>query len=306
MEITPPRLLLIGGTGFIGSHILEQAISKGFHVTNLSKSRSVLESGIESYSVDIADKKNLCRILKNKNFDYVINAGGYINHNTCLSSGQEILNTHFQGLTNLIECISTSKIKTFIQLGSSDEYGDNDAPQKEIFRERPFSLYSLSKTLSTFYLQNLFNSFSFPVVILRPFLVYGPSQNLDRFLPQIINSCLKNEEFEVSPGDQIRDFCYIDDFVNAVFMSLENQKAYGKIINVASGSPVSIKQIITQVVKIVGSGCAKFGALNYRKGENMELYADISKANKILNWSPKVSLEEGLSKTVEWYKERDD
>jgi nucleoside-diphosphate-sugar epimerase len=144
---------------------------------------------------------------------------------------------------------------------------------------------------------------NFPAVILRPFLVYGSGQDKSRLIPQIIYGCLDNNKFPVSQGEQLRDFCHVSDFINAIFSSFSNNNAFGEVINVASGSPISIKEVVIMIQKIVGTGNPKFGEIPYRVGENMTLYADISKANKLLKWQPKIDLDVGLRKIIDSIKE---
>ena len=133
-------------------------------------------------------------------------------------------------------------------------------------------------------------------------MVYGPGQNDQRFLPQIIKGCLQGSSFSTSEGQQLRDFCYIDDVIEGIFLTLESSNANGEIINIASGEGVKIRTVIDEVVKIVGKGTPNYGQVPYRNGENMALYADISKSKKILDWKPEVSLEKGLEKTIDSYK----
>ena len=97
----------------------------------------------------------------------------------------------------------------------------------------------------------------------------------------------------------MRDFCHVSDFINAIFSSFDNKNAFGEVINVASGKPISIKEVVIMIQKIVGTGNPKFGEIPYRIGENMALYADISKANKLLKWQPKIDLNVGLRKIID-------
>jgi nucleoside-diphosphate-sugar epimerase len=138
----------------------------------------------------------------------------------------------------------------------------------------------------------------FPSVILRFFLVYGPGQAINRFIPQIISGCLNDEAFDTSSGGQLRDFCHIDDIVKGVFCALEHRGLYGEVVNLASGQPVKIRYIVDLIQRLVGAGRPNFGRVPYRSNENMALYADISKAKKLLSWSPLVSLEDGISKLI--------
>ena len=299
------KLLIVGGTGFIGEAAAKEAVKRGFQVTIISKNncpKSRQLKDIEYISVDITNKNSLQLVLKDKIFCYVLNLGGYIDHANYSNGGSEVYDAHFNGVRNLVDCLNKSKIKGFVQIGSSDEYGNNSAPQIETQREMPISPYSCAKVASTHFLQTLYRTEMFPAVILRPFLVYGPGQSEERFIPQIIKGCTNRQEFPVSKGEQLRDFCFIDDFIQAVFSVLDNHSAHGEVINIASGKPISIKKMINTIVDIIGSGEPQFGQVVYRDGENMALYGDTTKAKEILGWKSSVSLRQGLLETIKWVK----
>ncbi len=298
-------LLLIGGTGFIGNHISKEALFRGFCVTVISKNFKPLSERLEGvyyYALDISDQDNLLNQLRDKVFHYVINLGGYIDHSGYFNGGDNVIDVHLNGTKNLINYINRDNLISFVQIGSSDEYGNNPAPQSEDMRELPISPYSFAKTATTHFLQMLHTTEKFPAVVLRPFLVYGPGQDNKRFIPQIIHGCLNDFEFPVSHGDQLRDFCFISDIVDAIFLTLNNSDIHGEVINIASGDLVSIKEIVINIQKIIGMGRPQFGKISYRVGENMELYANMNKANNLLDWESKVSLKSGLKKTIDFYR----
>jgi nucleoside-diphosphate-sugar epimerase len=291
------NLLIAGGTGFIGKNVAKHALNKGFNVTIISKNKLSLSKKInkvEYINVDINDKRRLFLKLKNRSFNYVINLSGYVNHANYFNGGNEIFDTHFNGTVNLVECVNNKTLKNFIQIGSSDEYGSNISPQIEQMREKPISPYSCAKVAATHFLQMLHKTHKFPVIILRLFLVYGIGQKNNRFIPQVIEGCIKKKSFPVSSGNQIRDFCYIDDVVKAIISSLRNKKSFGEVINIASGNPVKIKHVINSIIKKVGFGKADFGKIKHRDFENMKLYADVTKAKKLLKWKPTTALDQGL------------
>ena len=299
------KLLIVGGTGFIGRAVAKEAVKRGFQVTIISKNNCPKPKQLkntEYISVDIANKNNLKLVLKGKVFCYVLNLGGYINHASYYDGGSEVFKVHFNGTKNLVTYIEKSNLKSFIQIGSSDEYGANNAPQNESQRELPISPYSLAKVASTHFLQMLYRTEGFPVAIIRLFLVYGPEQDDTRFIPQIVKGCLNNDKFPVSHGEQLRDFCYIDDIVNGILTALINININGEVINLASGKPVTIREVVEKVKKTVGKGEIEFGKVPYRIGENMELYADTSKAKELLEWEPLVTLSQGIFKTVASYQ----
>jgi len=299
------NLLIVGGTGFIGSHVTKKALKNGFKVTVISKNNYPQNKQIncvDYINVDISREKDLHHILRDRVFEYVLNLGGYVDHKNFSEGGKEVFETHFSGTLNLVKSINKDTLKGFIQIGSSDEYGANIAPQKENQREMPFSPYSIAKTLATHFLQMLYRTERFPVVILRLFLVYGPGQDCGRFLPQIIKGCFSGKEFETSAGEQLRDFCYIDDITDGILRTIKSDNVNGEIINLASGDPISIRTVIEKVQTYIGKGNPKFGKIAYRAGENMSLYADTSKAKQLLGWRSKTAIEDGIKKTVDHYR----
>lgn len=299
----PMRLLVVGGSGFIGRHVVSHGVALEWDVTSLSLHPNNTPTDNVHYVVaDISDSQLLKTVLKGYSFEYVVNCGGYIDHTLYSDGGRDVFKQHFEGVLNLTEVLDRQILKAFINIGSSDEYGSAPAPQVELQRESPISPYSLGKVAATHFLQMLHRTEKFPSVTLRLFLTYGPEQDNRRFLPQIITGCLGGKAFPTSAGQQLRDFCFVEDTVSAIFSALQNPRAIGEVINIGSGQPVSIREMIETVQRLIGRGMPQFGAVAYRMGENMELYADISKAKMLLGWKPKVSLEEGLGKTIHWVK----
>lgn len=300
------KILIIGGTGFIGSHLAKRCLKDTKHVTVLglrgTLNKELDFKNIEILQADITNKGNLQTVFHDKSFDYVFNLSGYIDHTPYFKGGRKVIESHFIGIMNLLDCLDRERLKGFVQIGSSDEYGNMPAPQKEVMREEPISPYSVAKTAASHFIQVLSRTEGFPGVVLRFFLVYGPGQDDKRFLPQIIKACLKDEEFKTSEGRQLRDFCYVDDVVNAMIKAALSPVARGHIINIASGIPISIRDVVEKVINLVGGGKPLWGSYPYRRGENMELHADISLSKTLLEWEPKVSLEDGLKNTIEYYK----
>jgi len=297
------RMLVVGGQGFIGRTLCRIAQMRGFSVTSLSLHSPIspLEGG--TYIVgNLSDRESIKQVLAGKKFDYLVNCGGYIDHRFYFSGGRDIIQAHFEGVQNLLDAVDRNCLKRFVQIGSSDEYGAAAAPQSETAREAPISPYSLSKVASTHFLQMLWRTEYFPAVTLRLFLTYGAGQDGRRFLPQIIRGCLQNRRFPVSKGEQLRDFCHIDDVVEGIFRALEVPGVCGRVVNLASGTPVTIRFMVEQVSAIVGQGKPDFGQIPYRAGENMALWADINLARKLLDWEPQVALVEGLARTIEYYR----
>jgi nucleoside-diphosphate-sugar epimerase len=292
--------LVVGGNGFIGRSLVSKLLALGGKLTSLDlciPKDEEKKKGVEYIDLDVSDK--FSNRLK---YDFVFNLSGFINHSKFQTGGRSVIDAHYLGLLNLVEALDTKSIKGFVQIGSSDEYGSQPSPQVESMRESPISPYSAAKVAGSHFIQMLARQEKFPGTVLRFFLVYGPGQNNERFLPQVIKGCLEDKSFPTSQGEQLRDFCYIDDVVDAILLAATNPRSHGEIFNIASGKAVSIAGVIKKIKETVGSGEPQFGKIPYREGENMSLYANCSKAKNILGWEAKTSLEEGLSQTVNYYK----
>ena len=133
---------------------------------------------------------------------------------------------------------------------------------------------------------------------------FGPNQDLNRFIPIIINGCLKDEKFPCSDGRQFRDFIFIDDVVDAIIKSINNKKSLGEIINIGSGKPLKIRNIIESIKNRVKRGKPNYGEILLRGDEKIKTYPSIKKAKKIINWSPKISFNLGLNRTINYYKKK--
>ena len=296
------RILITGGTGFIGYHLALKCLKKNFLVTSLSTNNSKKFRKLKKVKYlicDISNRKKMNKILTN-NFDYVVNLAGYVDH----SNKSKTKKSHYNGCKNLALFFLNSKIKKFIQIGSSIEYGKINSPQKEnnLNKQKTYSIYGASKLLSTKFLLNLKKKFNFPVSVLRLYLVYGPNQDINRVIPFTIKNAIEDNTFDCSSGLQSRDFIYIDDLINAIIKTLINRNTNGEILNIGSGKPIKIKNLILKICKLVGYGNPQFGKIKFRKDEIKKLYPNISKAKLLLNWQPKISFSEGLIKTINYYK----
>ena len=293
------KILILGGTGFIGYHLAKEALMRGFEVTSFSKNKPIQKRYLKKVKyiiTDISNRNTLKKKIKN-DFQYVVNLAGYVDH----SNRTLTYKSHYLGCKNISDLFLNKKIKKFIQIGSSMEYGSAKSPQKEKFKCKPKSVYGKAKFLSTKYLLNLYKKKNFPITIVRLYQVYGPHQDLNRFLPAIINSCKNNKDFPCSHGKQFRDFLYINDLIDVIFLILKNSRANGEIFNIASGIPLRIKNIIQKILSYYKSGNAQFGRVKLRKEEQMITYPSIYKARRFFKWKPKISFEIGLKKTISYY-----
>ncbi len=296
------RILIAGGTGFIGFHLAKACLRKNYEITSLSTKKPTKVRKLKNVKYLICDitKKNDLELKIKKSYDYVINLAGYVDH----SKKKKTIRSHYNGCLNLANFFLKKKIKRFIQIGSSIEYGKIRSPQKEnkLNFQKTYSAYGYSKLSSTKYLLNLYRKNNFPVTILRLYLIYGPFQDLNRIVPIAIFNCLKNKTFHCSPGTQFRDFLYVDDLVEAILKTLKIKKTIGEIINVGSGKPKKIRDLIKDIQSIIQKGKPIFGKIKLRNDEIEYLYPNISKIKKQVKWLPKTELTKGLKKTIKYYK----
>ena len=291
------KLLVVGGTGFIGFHVIKEAIKRKWQVTSISLNKPKKErflKNVKYLQCNFVDYYSLSKKINSK-FDYVLNAGGYGKHPDFNKTGEKLIKIHVTGLINLVKILPRKKLKKFIQIGSSAEYGNIKSPIKENMKCNPTTPYGIAKFTCSNFLQNIYNVDNFPSTILRLFQVYGPSQGKNRILPYVIDQCRKNKKFPTTKGEQYCDFCFIDDVVKAVFKVFLSKNTNGEIINIGSAKPIKIKNIIKLVCKQTGKGKPLFGKLPYRKGTNMNFYPSVSKAKKLINWYPKIKITEGLN-----------
>ena len=296
------KLLIIGGTGFLGYHVAVKAKKKNWVVHSISSrkpKKKRFHKDVKYLIVDITNKKDVSKSLKSK-YDYIINFGGYVDH----SNKKKTYSTHFKGCVNLINVIQKKKIipSKFIQIGSSIENLKSKSPQSELYPKTNYkikSVYGNSKLLATRYLQNLYRKKNFPAIILRPYIIYGPKQDPNRFIPFVIENCRKNKKFILSTCEQHRDFLFIDDFVRLIFKILRsNTKSHGNIFNVGYGKPINLKKIVNLIRNKIGKGLPDFGKFKLRPDEIKNQYPNINKIKKFFGWSPKTKFVNGIIKTI--------
>ncbi len=294
------NILIVGGTGFIGYHLAKKSLKKGWKVTSISSKRPRKKRYLPQVKYiicDITKKKSLRKNIQ-KSFNYVVNLGGYVDH----SNRKKTFKSHYIGCKNLAEIFLKKELISFVQMGSSAEYGNVKSPQKENAKCKPKSVYGQAKLLSSTYLIDLFKKQKFPSTILRLYNTYGSRQDLNRFIPIVISGCTKNKKFPCSIGNQVRDFLHIDDVVDAIIKSLTNKNARGQIINIGSGKPRIIKNIIEYIKKISKGGYPLFGKVKLRRDEILTVYPDINKARNKIGWRPKISFKKGLKVTIDSFK----
>ena len=295
------KILIIGGTGFIGINLSKHCLKKNWHVTVLSRKKPNIKIKKITYIfADISKTKDLKKKIK-LNYDYIVNLGGNINH----TNHKQTYLTHFIGLKNLIGVAQNIGVKKFNQIGSSLEYEKKKSPHYEdmVIKQKALkSYYSKSKFQSTKFLFENQNKFKFNFIVLRLYQVYGPYQKFDRLIPFVIKSCLKNKKFPCSSGTQLRDFLHVSDVVRGIMLILKSKKAKCEIINLGYGKPYKVIEIIKTIRDIIKKGKLDIGKIPIRKDESMISYPNIKKVYKLVGWKPKIKLFKGLKYTINHYK----
>ena len=307
MKRKKENVLVVGGTGFIGYNFIKKIIKKKkfkiFSISTNFPSNHNRVKNVKYIICDISDKKKLKNKLDKIDFKFVINLGGYVDH----SDKKKILNSHYLGCKNLAEVFLNKKVKKFIQIGSSVEYGHLKSPHKENYKINLTSLksnYGIAKLKSTLFLQKLYKKLKFPVVILRLYICYGPNQSINRFIPIIIKNCLQDVSFPCSHGKQLRDFIFIDDLVDIIYKCFYKTKIEGEIFNIGTGKPRKIKKIIETIKNLTKGGKPNYGKVKLRKDELKIFYPNIKKTKKYFNWQAKTPFLKGLSNTINFYEKK--
>ena len=295
------KILVAGGTGFLGFHLLKKLSHLNYSLFSLSSKKPTKHKKILKVRYIVCDVTNPV-LLKKKlkyNFDYIINFSGYIDH----SNKSKTINSQYNGCKNLINLFKKKSIKNFIQIGSSMEYGNSRSPHNERSACKPKGNYGLAKFKASKYLQKIGKRAKMPFTIMRLYQVYGPNQTINRLIPIVINSCLKDHNFSCSDGTQIRDFLYVNDLIELLIKVIK-KKPNNEIYNVGAGNKLKVKMVIDTINDIIKLGNPQFGKIKMRKDEMKNNYPDISKIKKYYNWSPKTNIKLGLKKTISFYENK--
>ena len=290
------KILVVGGTGFIGFHLLKKALKKKMKTYSFSRKKPKKKRYLKKVKYlfgDISKKKS--QFMLNKyNYDYIVNLSGDVNH----SKKNSVYKSHYIGCKIIAELFSNKKIKSFVQAGSCAEYGKIKSPQNEKMPCRPVSYYGKAKLLATKHLIKLHKKKAFPFTVVRLYQVYGPDQETNRIIPFAIKSAKNNETFPCSSGTQKRDFTYVDEITDAIFKILNSTKCRGKIINLGHGEPISVKKVIKKIVNKCDGGKPLFGKIKLRKDESKLIFPNLKLVRSLIKWKAKIKIDAGLNKII--------
>lgn len=291
-----PKVLVTGGAGFIGSHLVDALIEKGHQVLvvdNLSTGkRDYINKKAEFFEIDLRDFEKIRPVFEN--MDYVLHLAALPRIPLSIAKPRESNEVNVGGILNALLASKEAKVKKFIYSSSSSVYGrQEELPMKEDMTPQPLNPYALQKYVGELYCKIFSEIYGLPTVSLRYFNVYGPRQPEEGAYVPVIGVFLKQrsrgEPLTVTgDGNQTRDFTYISDVVMANILAMESDKVgRGEVINIGAGENHSINEI----AKLIGD---KIIYIPLPPGEMRHTLADISLAKKLLNWQPKIKLEEGI------------
>jgi UDP-glucose 4-epimerase len=294
------KILILGSNGFVGKHILNFFVKKhNFEISALNKEKTLnkktcsLKANISLNSFKISKFKSL-------QFDLLIDCGWEGVFGSFKNSKKQNKNKIYT--INLIKILKICKIKSIISFGSQAEYGNHNTKINEKTFTKPVTLYGKIKLWKLNFLNNFCKKNKIRFVWFRIFSIFGPRENYEWLIPYTINKLLKRKEVHLTQGSQKWDYLYIEDLVRAVYLATLDKRFNG-IYNLASGKSCSISFIVKKIAKLLKSKetLLKFGSIDYQKKRTESMYANINKINK-LGWKPKLNLENGLKKTINYYK----
>jgi nucleoside-diphosphate-sugar epimerase len=308
------NVLVTGGAGFIGSHLVEKLLTLGARVsvidTMLCGDKIVHLKGNKNLSVhelDVTDAKAIAPVFKG--IDMVFHLAAVVGVEETQTDPLNVLNVEVIGTSNVIALAAKHKVKKFIFASSSEVYGDSFKPMVE---EGPFnhkSTYSLTKMIGEHYCRAYYQKCGLEYTILRYFNTYGPRQD-DRFVfSRFVERALKQEDiFIYGDGNQTRDFTYVEDSVHLSLLAATSEKGVCQAFNVGTGKAVSINTLADIILKALAlKRQVKVLYVDYDniRSKEIEIFnrlADMHKALELLKYSPATTLERGLKEYVDWYR----
>jgi nucleoside-diphosphate-sugar epimerase len=290
------KALVTGGYGFIGTHLVRALRELGAEtcvVSNVPATGNIADR--ESIG-DLKDPAFTENAVKTFSPDMVFHLAADKTRTSRLDDFQPMLENNLFGSLHLFRSvIAMNKYVPTVVLGTAEEYGNIASPFHESQKESPVSSYSFSKLCVTALCDVLGHNLKAPFTVIRPSIAYGPGQGTEMFLPALIRSLLDNKPFEMTAGDQKRDFIYITDLVEAVLLSAVRQNAWGQVINVGSGKQITIRKAALLAGKLTGkTGLIRLGKIPYRVSEMMDYGVSTGKAKSLLGWRPSTMLEQGM------------
>jgi nucleoside-diphosphate-sugar epimerase len=298
-ELADKRVFITGGTGFIGGHLLERLSQLGARLFAVSRGQPPEPSdGIQWYQGDMADLASTTILLRSIKPDIVFHLASHVAGTRSTDVIVPTFQCNLMSTVNLLTVSQSIGCRRFVLPGSLEEPSSGSA---EVV---PSSPYAVTKWASSAYARMFHALYQFPTVILRVFMVYGPAQrDLRKLIPYVIDALLKGDVPKLTSGQRPVDWIYVDDVVDALLASAIAENIEGKTIDIGSGRGETVRAVTEKLVRFAGSDIAPhYGAKPDRPLEQVRV-ADTNIAEELLGWTPRVSLDEGLKRTIAWYEQ---
>ncbi|MCP8311757.1 MAG: GDP-mannose 4,6-dehydratase [Candidatus Methylarchaceae archaeon HK01B] len=310
------KILVTGGAGFIGSHLIERSLKEGYEITCLDNFNDYYSPEIKRNNVkpflkksnfklveaDIRDKDALKRVFERFEFHKVIHLAAQTGVRSSLKEPSLYMDVNVNGTLNLLELSKEYLIKSFVFGSSSSVYGaTKEIPSSEEGELKPISPYGVSKRAGELLCSAYNHLHHLPITILRFFTVYGPRQRPDMAIHKFTKLIEEGKEICLyGDGKSKRDYTYISDIIGGI-MSVLNGDFYFQIFNLGNSEPINLSHLVSLIEKYL-SRSAKIRYLPEQLSDPFTTYADISKSRRLLNYHPKVKIEKGIERFVQWYK----
>lgn len=307
-DLRGTRILVTGAAGAIGASLVRALMASGAEVhalvrptTNLWRLTDVL-SRLHLYHADLIERSRVAEHVASIRPDYVFHLA--TERPTPKQFDRErLVQGIVLGALNLLDAVAPLDIKRFVYTGSSLEYGPKREPIKETDTIGPTSLFGAAKASATLLSLQVARERGYPLVILRPFSIYGYWEAPSRLIPTAIREAFRGGEIRLTAPGYRHDFVFVEDVVEACLRALHIDGANGQVINIASGQQTTNEEVVATIGQITGQPLrVKQGVYPAREWDTDCWVADISKARDSLGWEPRHMLSEGLAKTVEWWR----
>lgn len=307
-----PKFLVTGGAGFIGSNIAEALESRGEEVVVLDDLSTGHEANMESFisgvtfiNGDIRDAETCARALEG--VDYVLHQAALASVPRSIEDPVLVNDVNVNGTINMLEQSRLAGVKGFVYAASSSAYGDSEMlPKHEGMLPRPLSPYAVSKLTGEYYCSVFSTVYGLPTMSLRYFNVFGPRQDpasqYAAVVPIFISKLIDGERPTIyGDGEQSRDFTHVSNVVEANLLAARSASSAGQMVNIACGTRYTLNDLYSRIRTLTSSDLEPLYE-DPRQGDVKHSQADVERARELLGFSCGVSFEEGLEKTVEWYR----